>query len=626
MPYPKPENRKRVYKPKTSSGCKTCKVRRIKCDEIKPHCRRCTSTGRKCDGYAVVVPIVQPPVDRIEQIPGLFSRAQSTGLLATTGLQPRHSTPSVIGATLPLDVRHDLSSAEERSSFHFYNSYVSHQLSGFFTSTFWTHEVLVAAKTFPAIRYAVVALGAMHRRYAAGFHTGWMSSTVSASMERNGHVIFEVVPSCVRVESMSDKEMKFALMQANRAIREISSPAKQVDRITVLAVCTLFNCMACLQGRYLEATEHLRSGLKILREIDDHMEGAGFDNSTTLQRVEHPVRLRSLRSILIGLDVQARQMRTGVAAKDEWVPAPRHGMDMSKIDYVSGGLGLEDVKIYLESTLNEFLAWIQGLRTPRTVHTRSESTILKEFYGLKEQAEKGERLLNILLSRFSETDKKGYRQATTALRLLESVVNLGLRAFEVKFLDRSKTGEVGLFDNEDHFDGMMKMVEDLMEPESSPDPEPCYLLQTASLSINKPPLFTFSFGILTTLWWIAQQTPRPSQRIKAIKLMLKYPRREACWDGPMAGKIAWEAVLLEQQSVRDEFGIFGGTEQLAVPEHLRIRSVEMEYVGSTGIRIRFKNMRAVEQGKPGWTRTLIDDVGTLLEDTEISKTNRGESS
>lgn len=61
---------KRVKRVKT--GCVTCRwaltcdifvpghalthqsqrIRRIKCDETKPHCQRCTSTGRKCDGYS----------------------------------------------------------------------------------------------------------------------------------------------------------------------------------------------------------------------------------------------------------------------------------------------------------------------------------------------------------------------------------------------------------------------------------------------------------------------------------------------------------------------------------------------------------------------------------------------
>lgn len=36
---------------RSSTGCATCKIRRIKCDESRPVCTRCTSTGRKCDGY-----------------------------------------------------------------------------------------------------------------------------------------------------------------------------------------------------------------------------------------------------------------------------------------------------------------------------------------------------------------------------------------------------------------------------------------------------------------------------------------------------------------------------------------------------------------------------------------------
>ncbi|KAK6837121.1 hypothetical protein RU639_001593 [Aspergillus parasiticus] len=35
---------------KSRTGCRTCKARRIRCDESWPACKRCTSTGRRCDG------------------------------------------------------------------------------------------------------------------------------------------------------------------------------------------------------------------------------------------------------------------------------------------------------------------------------------------------------------------------------------------------------------------------------------------------------------------------------------------------------------------------------------------------------------------------------------------------
>ena len=44
---------------KVKTGCTTCKIRRVKCDEARPNCVRCTSTGRRCDGYGTQA-VVQP--------------------------------------------------------------------------------------------------------------------------------------------------------------------------------------------------------------------------------------------------------------------------------------------------------------------------------------------------------------------------------------------------------------------------------------------------------------------------------------------------------------------------------------------------------------------------------------
>ncbi|KIW77026.1 hypothetical protein Z517_09472 [Fonsecaea pedrosoi CBS 271.37] len=39
-------------KPKVKTGCGTCRIRKVKCDENKPSCHKCVHTGRVCDGYA----------------------------------------------------------------------------------------------------------------------------------------------------------------------------------------------------------------------------------------------------------------------------------------------------------------------------------------------------------------------------------------------------------------------------------------------------------------------------------------------------------------------------------------------------------------------------------------------
>ncbi|KAK1834272.1 fungal-specific transcription factor domain-containing protein [Podospora conica] len=38
-------------KQKSRSGCRTCKLRRLRCDETKPACRNCTQKGLECPGY-----------------------------------------------------------------------------------------------------------------------------------------------------------------------------------------------------------------------------------------------------------------------------------------------------------------------------------------------------------------------------------------------------------------------------------------------------------------------------------------------------------------------------------------------------------------------------------------------
>lgn len=45
---------RRRYHSKAKTGCRTCKKRRVKCDESKPTCGRCASGGRRCGGYEPV--------------------------------------------------------------------------------------------------------------------------------------------------------------------------------------------------------------------------------------------------------------------------------------------------------------------------------------------------------------------------------------------------------------------------------------------------------------------------------------------------------------------------------------------------------------------------------------------
>lgn len=121
----------------------------MKCDEAKPNCRKCTSTGRKCDGYPV---LETTPAD------SFWSASDSKTLAILSPCGP------------PLDL---LGGGKQRHSFHFFRSITASQLSGFCGDGFWDKLVLQASHHEPAIRHAVIALGSLHGRFIR--HNGLLS-------------------------------------------------------------------------------------------------------------------------------------------------------------------------------------------------------------------------------------------------------------------------------------------------------------------------------------------------------------------------------------------------------------------------------------------------------------------
>ncbi|KAI8628408.1 hypothetical protein F5Y19DRAFT_437588 [Xylariaceae sp. FL1651] len=113
---------------KVRTGCLTCKVRKVKCDEGKPHCIRCTSTGRQCDGYTPVP-------------------ASS----ALSWHRPRHLFPNV-------------DNVSERRSLQFFSEVAAPALSGPLDPYFWTHLVLQFSAFEPAVRHSIVAVGALYEQ------------------------------------------------------------------------------------------------------------------------------------------------------------------------------------------------------------------------------------------------------------------------------------------------------------------------------------------------------------------------------------------------------------------------------------------------------------------------------
>ncbi|KAI1631442.1 hypothetical protein F4809DRAFT_657943 [Biscogniauxia mediterranea] len=114
---------------KVRTGCLTCKIHKVKCDEDKPSCHRCVSTGRKCDGYA--------------------PSAHAAPTLRWH--RPRSHFP---GVNSPAEIRH----------LQFFWEVAAPGMSGPTDPYFWTNLVLQFGSFEPAARHSLIAISSLYER------------------------------------------------------------------------------------------------------------------------------------------------------------------------------------------------------------------------------------------------------------------------------------------------------------------------------------------------------------------------------------------------------------------------------------------------------------------------------
>ncbi|KAM0226800.1 hypothetical protein ACHAPO_012066 [Fusarium lateritium] len=89
---------------KVKTGCATCRIRKIKCDEAKPFCQKCVKTGRTCDGYeSVFRPFSSPPASSSNKTNVTKASSESTSdrvLLDPTTLSRYLSTKTIFGVDI----------------------------------------------------------------------------------------------------------------------------------------------------------------------------------------------------------------------------------------------------------------------------------------------------------------------------------------------------------------------------------------------------------------------------------------------------------------------------------------------------------------------------------------------
>ncbi|KAB8237212.1 Zn(II)2Cys6 transcription factor [Aspergillus alliaceus] len=211
----KEHNRKRIYSPRSRTGCRTCRLRHVRCDESAGACTNCTSTGRSCPGYERRLPLTRKAIRGVHLYPPVAS------------------------------VSHTAMTSDERRCFSYYQYYTVPTLLRFFDSLVWQTFVLPVSSIEPAVFHALVALSAVHQ---------------NVEMDKN-------LP--VTAGSHSDWQ-HFALEQLGRSFALLRSRCTSQDPViteVVLVCCLLFLTLEFILGEYDNAFKHLQHGVQILSEV-----------------------------------------------------------------------------------------------------------------------------------------------------------------------------------------------------------------------------------------------------------------------------------------------------------------------------------------------------------------------
>ncbi|CAP91722.1 Pc13g06530 [Penicillium rubens Wisconsin 54-1255] len=201
-----------LVRKKAKTGCKTCKIRRVKCDEGRPACRRCVSTRRVCDGYGIWGGGGSP-----------YGKPQSNRALST------YCTPVPAGNL----------SHEEQLCFDWLIRRTAKKFAGLFPSDFWETLIFQASAQETAVRHAIIALSSAHRfqgRYAAG---------------------------------PNQYDECFTLQQYNKAIQHlrINTTNNSYSLRVALITCMLFITLEYMRGQYQMGNAHLQYGMKLLSDM-----------------------------------------------------------------------------------------------------------------------------------------------------------------------------------------------------------------------------------------------------------------------------------------------------------------------------------------------------------------------
>ncbi|KAL6791025.1 hypothetical protein J3E68DRAFT_82891 [Trichoderma sp. SZMC 28012] len=509
----------RKFAPKSRLGCKTCKIRRIKCDLSQPSCMKCQSTGRTCDGYSEIPYAVKTDVGPIEYHNEKTGRAESRSscnssvtICAYKAQQWHPKSHDLISHNFgPLMILPTTGPAQT-DAMRFFEYISIRNLNEYRPNETWRQTLMFFSQTVPSVRYAAVALALVNRSY----------------LDRDLRD---------RVHQPSNKD---ALFYYNRAIQLLlnqeSSDSAETTAITLL-VCYLFTCFDHLAGNYVQAMKHLRGGVELSRNIDKTILNNNAYEDTKSSAV---------RTLICQVTRQIRRLDTQAATfLVDWTPIDvQEALMPDLLPFNSTFRSLDQAADHLQI----LVAQVMGLRNaeqemyftgemPPPPPPSIKNNILRELETWSNLFE------NMLQQGNShETDSEAY-PLIPLLRLQYTITWTLLSSYG--------SGREMEYDNFlPQFQECVALADALLAAH-----------QRYSGSLN--PTFTPEIGVLPVLYIIGVKCRHPVVRRKVLSILRRQLIREAIWDSISVAKIV-ERVIEIEEGGSEEKEMIQSMEQIAV--------------------------------------------------------------
>ncbi|KAK3328084.1 hypothetical protein B0T19DRAFT_423655 [Cercophora scortea] len=208
---------------RTRTGCVTCRIRRVKCDETKPECTRCVQGKRTCDGYVPDGASAGKPLTRRE-LAVVVRKLASVGPVARVLAGPQ--TPDKV------------------SCFDFFRLRTAPAAGAFFPTEFWSTRILQVAHAESAVWNAALALGALHRRWE-------LQVAADAAGGR-----YHGDDGCMYARFSAQASVFYGAAMAEA--RAITDPA------TLLVLSLALAAVSNLSGGWADSRVHINAGQRLL--------------------------------------------------------------------------------------------------------------------------------------------------------------------------------------------------------------------------------------------------------------------------------------------------------------------------------------------------------------------------